>query len=74
MRAQQPLADAKLDALVNFTREIMLGRGHVAPATVQSFLNAGYRSDQIGEVLVGVALKAMSNHHLIPVQGHVLLR
>ncbi|MFM0395043.1 carboxymuconolactone decarboxylase family protein [Paraburkholderia phytofirmans] len=70
VRAQQPLADAKLNALVNLTRELVLARGHVATATIQSFLNAGYRNDQIGEVLIGVALKTMSNytHHLSPVE------
>lgn len=70
VRAQQPVTDAKLDALVNLTRELVLARGHVAAATIQSFLNAGYRNDQIGEVLIGVALKTMSNytHHLSPVE------
>jgi uncharacterized peroxidase-related enzyme len=70
VRAGQPVADAKLNALVNLTRELVLNRGHVATATIQSFLNAGYRNDQIGEVLIGVALKTLSNytHHLSPVE------
>jgi uncharacterized peroxidase-related enzyme len=70
VRAQQPVADAKLNALVNLTRELVVSRGHVAPATIQSFLSAGYRNDQIGEVLIGVALKTISNytHHLSPVE------
>jgi uncharacterized peroxidase-related enzyme len=70
VRAGQPVADAKLNALVNLTRELVQGRGHVATATIQSFLNAGYRNEQIGEVLVGIALKTMSNytHHLSPVE------
>jgi len=70
VRAQQPVPDTKLNALVNLTREVVQGRGHVSPATIQSFLNAGFHRDQIGEVLVGVALKTMSNytHHLSPVE------
>jgi len=70
VRAGQPVADAKLDALVNLTREVVQSRGHVAAATLQSFLNAGYRNDQVGEVLIGVALKTLSNytHHLSPVE------
>jgi uncharacterized peroxidase-related enzyme len=70
VRAGQSVADAKLDALVNLAREIVQGRGHVAPETIQSFLKAGYRNEQIGEVLVGVALKTISNytHHLSPVE------
>jgi len=70
VRAQQPVTDAKLNALVNLTRELVLSRGHVATATIQSFLNAGYRNDQIGEVIIGVALKTISNytHHLSPME------
>lgn len=70
VRAGEPVADAKLDALVNLTRELVLGRGHVGTATIQAFLNAGFRNDQIGEVLIGVALKTISNytHHLSPVE------
>lgn len=69
VRAGQPVADVKLDALVNLTREFVLERGHVATATIQAFLNAGYRNEQIGEVLIGVAMKTLSNytHHLSPV-------
>ena len=70
VRAGQPVADAKLNALVNLTREFVQSRGHVAPETIQSFLKSGYRNEQIGEVLIGVALKTISNytHHLSPVE------
>lgn len=70
VRARQPVADAKLNALVNLTREVVQSRGHVGPATIQSFLEAGFNREQIGEVLVGVALKTMSNytHHLSHVE------
>jgi uncharacterized peroxidase-related enzyme len=70
VRAGQPVADVKLNALVNLTRDLVLSRGHVAPAAIQSFLDAGYRNEQVGEVLIGVALKTISNytHHLSPVE------
>ena len=70
VRAGQPVTDAKLNALVSLTREVVQGRGHVAPATIQVFLDAGFDRGQIGEVLVGVALKTLSNytHHLSPVE------
>jgi AhpD family alkylhydroperoxidase len=70
VRAGEPVADAKLNALVNLTRELVLNRGHVAPATIQAFLDAGYRKDQIGDVLLGVALKTISNYidHLSPTE------
>ena len=70
VRAGEPVTDAKLNALVDLTREIVSSRGHVAPATIQSFLDAGYRREQIGEVVIGVALKTISNytHHLSPTE------
>jgi alkylhydroperoxidase family enzyme len=70
VRAGEPVTDAKLNALVDLTREIVSNRGHVAPETVRSFLDAGYRREQIGEVVIGVALKTISNytHHLSPVE------
>jgi uncharacterized peroxidase-related enzyme len=62
--------EAKLSALVNLTKGLVAGGGHVGAATIRAFLVSGYRPDQIGEVLVGVALKTLSNytHHLSPVE------
>ena len=70
VRARQPAANAQLDALVNLTREVVQPRGHVAPATIQPFLDAGFHREQIGEVLVAVALKTISNytHHFSHVE------
>ena len=31
-------------------------------ATIEAFLSAGYRKDQVMEVLLGVALKTISNY------------
>ena len=69
IRTGAAVPDAKLNALVNLTRELTAGQGHVAAATIRSFLDLGYRPGQIGEVLVGIALKTLSNytHHLSPV-------
>jgi uncharacterized peroxidase-related enzyme len=62
--------DARLNALVNLTKGLVAGRGRVAAATIRAFLDSGYRPDQIGEVLVGIALKTLSNytHHVSPVE------
>lgn len=70
VRAQHPIADTKLDALVTLTRELVERRGHVSAATIRAFLAAGYGKQQAAEVLVGVALKTISNYtsHLSPPQ------
>jgi alkylhydroperoxidase family enzyme len=43
-------------------------RGRVEAQTIENFLSAGYGKEQILEVLIGVALKTMSNYtdHISP--------
>ena len=43
-------------------------RGHVEAQTIENFLAAGYGKDQMLEVLIGVALKTISNYtdHISP--------
>ncbi len=68
VRSNNPLPDPKLNALAGLTKEIVSQRGHVRAQTVNNFLAAGYRKEQLLEVLIGVALKTMSNYvdHISP--------
>jgi len=68
VRSNQPVSDPKLNALVALTKEIVSERGHVRTEVMENFLAAGYRKDQVLEVLIGVALKTMSNYldHISP--------
>lgn len=68
VREGKPLADKKQNALVNLVREIVRERGFASPTTVDAFLEAGYRRPQVMELLLGVALKTVSNYldHLSP--------
>jgi uncharacterized peroxidase-related enzyme len=68
IRNGTPIADKKTNALVNLTREIVRERGFVKQETVDAFLNAGYRKEQVMELLLGVALKTISNYldHISP--------
>ncbi len=70
VRSNLPLHDSKLNSLVVLTREIVSKRGHVGAQTIENFLAAGYRKDQILEVVIGVALKTMSNYldHISPTE------
>ena len=61
-RRREPLADAKLDALVTFTRTIVEQRGMLAEAEVAAFLDAGYTKAQVIEVLLGVGMKTFNNY------------
>jgi len=62
VRDGKPLADKKQNALVNLVREIVRERGFASSATVNAFLAAGYEKPQLMELLLGVALKTVSNY------------
>src|SRR5499426_2574749 len=62
VRRREALADAKLDALVTFTRKVVEQRGMLAEAEVTAFLNAGYSRAQVIEVLLGVGMKTFNNY------------
>jgi uncharacterized peroxidase-related enzyme len=62
IREGRSTASPKHDALIALTREIVRERGHVNEGTIERFLAAGYRREQVMEVLLGVALKTISNY------------
>jgi len=62
IRTGEPTGDSQTDALVAFTREAVRNRGAVSAETMQRFLDAGFAKEQGLEVLVGIALKTISNY------------
>ena len=62
LRNGRPLADAKLEALRVFTIRVVERRGQVDDADVQRFVNAGHAREQVFDVLLGVAMKTLSNY------------
>ena len=63
-----PVPDAKLNALVTLVRELVRERGYAKEKTIQKFLAAGYQKEQVMELLLGIALKTISNYldHISP--------
>lgn len=70
IRSRHPIANPKLDALVTLTRELVSRRGYVSPQNMENFLAAGYKQEQVLEILIGVALKTISNYtdHISPTE------
>lgn len=66
VRNDQPTGNAKYDALIALTKDIVQTQGHPAPSSIAAFVNAGYSQDQVLEVLLGVALKTITNY-----TGHI---
>ncbi|HSR70588.1 MAG TPA: carboxymuconolactone decarboxylase family protein [Acidobacteriota bacterium] len=62
LRTGQPIQDTKLEALRRLTEEIVVERGWPSELAVENFLDAGYERKHILEVLVGVAMKTVSNY------------
>lgn len=64
------LSDEKIDALVLMTRELVSKKGHLSDGTLEKFLAAGYAQEQVLEILIGVAMKTMTNtmDHVSPVE------
>jgi len=58
----EPLQDIKLNALRDFTKLLVEEKGWLDDKNVQAFLDAGYTHAQIFEVIMGVALKTMTNY------------
>lgn len=62
IRAGQPIADGRLEALRRFVSSIVVTRGLPSPQGTQAFLDAGYTRAQILEVVLGVGVKTLSNY------------
>lgn len=62
LRIGARLDDPKLEALRVFARQLIHNRGKIARADLAAFFDAGYGDRQALEVVLGVALKAMSNY------------
>ena len=54
--------DHRLNALVSITRELVAQRGQISGEVIQQFFDAGYRKEQLLEVLVGIGIKTISNY------------
>jgi uncharacterized peroxidase-related enzyme len=62
LRENSPLSDPKLEALRDFTRSLIENRGHAPTEHLEAFLIAGYTRQQALEVILGIAVKTMSNY------------
>lgn len=62
LRQGANLADPKLEALRQFTKSLILNRGKIAEAELNAFFAVGYSAQQALEVVLGIAIKTMSNY------------
>lgn len=62
LRTGGALPDDKHNALAGFARKVVRERGHVSAADIDAFLDAGYEKAHVLDVLLGNALKTLSNY------------
>ncbi|OAN98309.1 carboxymuconolactone decarboxylase [Sphingomonadales bacterium EhC05] len=62
LRTDTPINDPKLEALRTFAAVINKTRGWPETSDIEAFLEAGYTRQNILEVVLGTALKVMSNY------------
>lgn len=62
VREDRAIADPKLEALRVFTKKVVIDRGFVSDTDVDTFLAAGYDRSAVLAVILGVALKVISNY------------
>jgi uncharacterized peroxidase-related enzyme len=54
--------DRKTDAALKFAKQLIVGRGAVSDADLQTIKNAGFSDGEIGEIVAGVALNLFTNY------------
>ena len=62
VREDRAIADPKLEALRLFTKKVVIDRGFVSDTDVDAFLASGYDRSAVLAVILGVALKVISNY------------
>jgi uncharacterized peroxidase-related enzyme len=61
LRNGRQLSNPKYEALRQFTRVLILNRGKATHADIAAFTAVGYGANQALEVVLGIAIKTMSN-------------
>jgi AhpD family alkylhydroperoxidase len=62
LRQGSGLSDSRLEALRRFTRTLIVERGKATANDLKEFSSAGYNNQQALEVILGIAIKVMSNY------------
>lgn len=62
IRDKKSTDNARLNALIDFTKEVVHLRGHLDNESVSRFFSAGFNSQNLLEVLLCVSMKTLSNY------------
>lgn len=62
IRDKRPTDNTRLNALVEFTQEVVRAKGFINDGSVDQFFKAGFNSQNLLEVLLCVSMKTLSNY------------
>jgi uncharacterized peroxidase-related enzyme len=62
VRDGRPIDDPKLEALRKFAQTLTVQRGQLDPQAVEDFVAAGYSKRQALDVVLGIAVKTITNY------------
>lgn len=62
LRDDKPIEDDRLEALRQLTVAVVEKRGWLVPSDIEAFIAAGWERQQVLEVVLGVAMKTLSNY------------
>ena len=62
IRSRQPIPCARLSALYTLTAEMVNTQGRPSAATMKSFLDAGFKEEDVLYVVLAIAVKTLSNY------------
>ncbi len=62
IRTGNQVQDKKINELVRFTKSVVSARGNLSKESVVQFQSAGYTNQHVLEVILGVAMKTLSNY------------
>lgn len=62
VKRYESTGDARLDAIIEYTRNLVNNRGHVNEEALSKFLAAGFEPVHALEIILGVALKTITNY------------
>jgi AhpD family alkylhydroperoxidase len=66
--------DRKTDAALKFAKQLIVGRGAVSDADLQTVKNAGFTEGEIGEIVANVALNLFTNYFNETAQTELIFR
>ncbi|WP_282609820.1 carboxymuconolactone decarboxylase family protein [Pelagibius sp. Alg239-R121] len=61
LRREDILTDERLNALAVFARAVVVAKGRIGDAELHRFLAAGFKMEQVQEVVLGICVKTFSN-------------